>query len=277
MSQNFTKLFAGITDSTVWAEPDRTRIVWITMLAMADQFGRVFASVPGLAHRARVPKDDTSVALKAFLSPDPDSRTKDYEGRRIETIDGGWRLLNHGKYREMRSEVDRQEQNRLAQARWRVKQRSSAGISNSKQSKPRSAQAEAEAEAKEPSPPSGAPVAARASKRCPPDFVVTADLQQWARSDVPLVDTGRETEIFRDHTWRTGISDWQAAWKNWMRKEQKRLAEKKAPQAVESTYRREKRERAEELTAGLASAKPPGYKPAPIVIEGETHVAIAEH
>lgn len=39
-----------------------------------------------------------------FLSPDKWSRTTDNEGRRIEPIDGGWRLLNHAKYRAIRDE-----------------------------------------------------------------------------------------------------------------------------------------------------------------------------
>lgn len=121
MTGTFTKLATSITESTVWCEPDRTRIVWICMLAMADQYGRVLGSVPGLANRARVPIEDTRIALDAFMSPDPDSRTKDNEGRRIEAIDGGWRLLNHAKYRDLRSADDRREQNKLAQRRRREK------------------------------------------------------------------------------------------------------------------------------------------------------------
>lgn len=74
------------------------------MLAMADQNGRVWGSIPGLANRARVPVDDARLAIDTFLGPDPDSRTSDFEGRRIEAIDGGWRLLNHEKYRAIRDE-----------------------------------------------------------------------------------------------------------------------------------------------------------------------------
>lgn len=98
----FTKLFSSITESTVWMEPANIRLVWITMLAMSDRLGRVWASVPGLAARARVPDEDCRKALKLFMEPDLDSRTKDNEGRRIEPIDGGWRLLNHAKYRAIR-------------------------------------------------------------------------------------------------------------------------------------------------------------------------------
>ncbi len=99
MSLTFTKLFSSITESTIWFEPHATRLVWITMLAMADRNGLVFASVPGLAHRARVTEEDCETALERLSSPDTKSRTKLHEGRRIAEVDGGWELLNHGKYR----------------------------------------------------------------------------------------------------------------------------------------------------------------------------------
>jgi hypothetical protein len=107
MSVTFTKLFSSITASTVWCESSDTRVVWITMLAMADKHGRVWASIPGLAKEAAVPLAACRVAIDKFLSPDPDSRTKVKEGRRIEPIDGGWRLINHAKYRAIRDEEER--------------------------------------------------------------------------------------------------------------------------------------------------------------------------
>ena len=142
MSVTFTKLFSSITESTVWCEPDSTRITWITMLAMADRGGRIWASVPGLAGRARVSVKACREALKCFLSPDPDSRTKEFEGRRIEEIDGGWRLLNHAKYRELRDEAERQEYQRTWISRKRRLSKSTVD-----QSRPPSTYAEAEAEA----------------------------------------------------------------------------------------------------------------------------------
>ena len=45
----YTKLFNSILASTVWSEPNETRIVWITLLAMADKNGIIEGSVPGLA------------------------------------------------------------------------------------------------------------------------------------------------------------------------------------------------------------------------------------
>ncbi len=104
MSMAFTKLFSSITESTIWVEDDQTRILWICMLAMADKHGRVWGSIPGLANRARISVDATRAAIQKFLGPDADSRTPDNDGRRIEQIDGGWRLLNYEKYRDVRDE-----------------------------------------------------------------------------------------------------------------------------------------------------------------------------
>jgi len=120
---SFTKLFSSITESTIWVEPSSTRIVWITMLAMADRHGRIAASVPGLANRAVVPLIDCQVAIDALLSPDRYSRTPDHEGRRIEVIDGGWRLLNYTKYRDMKDEESVKEAKRQYMARRRAKER----------------------------------------------------------------------------------------------------------------------------------------------------------
>lgn len=149
MSRTFTKLFSSITESTVWCEPLATRIVWITMLAMADRKGRVWASVPGLANRARVTVEEAEAALARFLAPDHYSRTTDHEGRRIEPIDGGWRLLNYEKYRAIQDEEARHE---YKQAWDRTRRHHPTNPTNPTESdnlRLRPTQAEAEAEAEE--------------------------------------------------------------------------------------------------------------------------------
>ena len=119
----YTKLFNSIITSTIWSEDDKTRIVWITMLAIADKNGEVQGSIPGLARIAGVGVEDCRASINKFLSPDPDSRTKDDEGRRIEEIEGGWALLNHRKYREMATDADRAEQAAIRQQRARDKKK----------------------------------------------------------------------------------------------------------------------------------------------------------
>jgi hypothetical protein len=112
MGYTYTKLFSGLTESTVWIEPYATRVLWVSMLSWADQHGRVFGSVPGIARRAGIQLEECEAALASFMAPDHHSRTTDHDGRRIEKIDGGWLLLNHGKYRAMRDDDARREYQR---------------------------------------------------------------------------------------------------------------------------------------------------------------------
>ncbi len=111
--RSFTKLFSSIVDSSIWTEDNATRIVWVTMLAMADQHGYVGASVPGLAGRARISIEETLAALQKLSSPDPFSRSKEHEGRRIREVERGWLLLNYQRFREARDEEVRREYERL--------------------------------------------------------------------------------------------------------------------------------------------------------------------
>lgn len=95
----FTKLDSGIVDSSLWAEPAETRVVWITLLAKCDKTGYARLSESGLQRASNVPMPAVRIALERFQSPDTDSRTPDNEGRRVEKMAGGWHILNYEKYR----------------------------------------------------------------------------------------------------------------------------------------------------------------------------------
>lgn len=114
MEPGFTKIFESLLDSTVWQESKETRLVWVTMLLMKNRNHVVEASVPGLAKRAGVTLAECEAALERFRQPDPYSRTKDYEGRRIEDVAGGWKILNGEAYRQRMSPEER----RAYQAAW---------------------------------------------------------------------------------------------------------------------------------------------------------------
>lgn len=128
---SYTKLFNSIITSTIWTEDDKTRILWITMLALADKNGEVQASIPGLARVAGMSVADCEAAINKFLGPDPYSRTPDDEGRRIEAIPGGFALLNHGKYREMASRDESIEANAERQRRYRERVKRNASVTDS--------------------------------------------------------------------------------------------------------------------------------------------------
>lgn len=96
----WTKLFSSIVTSSIWCEDDKTFRVWVALLALSDQEGIVEGSVPGLANLCRLQPAEMRAALEKLASPDPDSRSPEFEGRRIKKIEGGWRLLNYEKYRQ---------------------------------------------------------------------------------------------------------------------------------------------------------------------------------
>jgi hypothetical protein len=115
----YTKLFSSIITSTIWGEDSDTKVVWITLLAMKDRNGEVKSTIPGLARLAGVPRECVDKAIAKFLAPDPDSRTKDFDGRRIQEIDGGW--IVHKKYCSEEDEKRAMTAERVA--RWRERQK----------------------------------------------------------------------------------------------------------------------------------------------------------
>lgn len=96
----FTKLDEGIVYSSIWSEALATRVLWVTMLAMADSNGFVSSSRSGLLRMANIPEADFDIAINILESPDKDSRSPEHEGRRILKCDGGWIVLNYKRYRE---------------------------------------------------------------------------------------------------------------------------------------------------------------------------------
>lgn len=130
----YAKLMSSIVTSSVWIEPHETFRVWVAMLALKDRDGVVRGSIPGLASLCRVSLDQCAHAIATFEAPDPYSRTKDFEGRRIEPIEGGWRVLNHDYYRDLESRARRREYNADWMRRKREAEKAAGGGVDSPQS-----------------------------------------------------------------------------------------------------------------------------------------------
>lgn len=142
----YTKLFSSILASSVWRSSLEVKVLWITLLAMADKNGIANASIPGLASMAGLSIETTEECLEELLSPDKYSRTTANEGRRIEAVEGGWRLLNHAAYRSKMGADERREYLRIKQAEFRAKRK--LGVNNGSGMSTPSTHAEADTEAK---------------------------------------------------------------------------------------------------------------------------------
>lgn len=121
----FVKLDCGILDSTLWVERE-CREIFITGLLMARPrefsepiaqievnstnftgweappgwYGFIEAAGPGIIRRAGVELAAGLAALDRLGEPDPESRTPDFEGRRMIRVDGGYLILNFDRYRQ---------------------------------------------------------------------------------------------------------------------------------------------------------------------------------
>lgn len=138
----FVKLDTRILQSTLWFERD-ARELFITALLMAEPreilepvpqlkvdaieetgftvppgwYGFVPAAGVGIIRQAGIDRDPGIKALTELGSPDQESRSAEYGGRRLVRVNGGYVILNYIKYRER--DVTSADRNR----RWRQKQR----------------------------------------------------------------------------------------------------------------------------------------------------------
>lgn len=152
----YAKLFTSIYQGTLRGK-SHALLVFTNLLAHADSSGEVDIHPRAIAEEVGLCVEQVRVALDLLEAPDEESRSPEMDGRRLVRLDEhrawGWRIVNYRKYRAIRNEEDRKEQNRVAQERWREKKRvsqdkpASAEPKQEKPRKPESAQAEAEAEA----------------------------------------------------------------------------------------------------------------------------------
>lgn len=92
-----------LLSSSVLAEGPDVVAIWALLMASADRDGVSVITSPFVASVLRISDERADAAFKVLLSPDPKSRNKDAEGRRIVPVDGGWMLVSHAKYRQSAS------------------------------------------------------------------------------------------------------------------------------------------------------------------------------
>lgn len=107
INRGFVKLDTGIVDSSLWFQDHDVLRVWLAFLAKADKTGYVRVASKAMAHLCMVSTERLEAIVAILEAPDEGSRTPDHDGRRIESVDGGWRILNYQKYRESGGSTER--------------------------------------------------------------------------------------------------------------------------------------------------------------------------
>lgn len=99
----YTPVFDSVFHGTLCGKWP-TLPVWLTILPMADRNGHIDMTYQAMSALTGWPIDLLKQAIAELMAPDPESRSDENEGRRLELIDAhrswGWRVVNHGKYRE---------------------------------------------------------------------------------------------------------------------------------------------------------------------------------
>src|SRR5215469_16754263 len=97
----YSKLFASVVHSSLWCEQDHVRLLFITLLAVADRDGHCWGSRSGFERLAMLDRKACSKRnpWSVVMSPHKDSRDRlrnpENEGRRLREIPGGFEIINY--------------------------------------------------------------------------------------------------------------------------------------------------------------------------------------
>lgn len=146
----YAKLMGRITESSLMEEPIVIRYVFMMLLAVADPKGYAIGTDVALARRLNISLQEFKDAVRALMEPDPDSNSKECEGRRVVESDGerGYFVVNYGKYRDTRNEEERREWMREYMRNYRGKSKSVNPVNLGKPCKPPLAKEEEDVDSK---------------------------------------------------------------------------------------------------------------------------------
>lgn len=107
---SYGRIHRAFFDSSIIETDLPTRFVFVAMIVLSDQHGRIDITRLALARRTNVSPEDVDRAIATLSEPDPLSRTSDYDGARIVPIDParswGWVVINKGQYRQGSADHD---------------------------------------------------------------------------------------------------------------------------------------------------------------------------
>lgn len=102
MRQQYTPIFAKVLASRLWALSPATRCVWLWLELRCDPEGYMCTDVAGVAIGAHVTGSEAREALEVLALEDADADPQDpHQGRLIERVPGGWRVLGFEEAREL--------------------------------------------------------------------------------------------------------------------------------------------------------------------------------
>jgi len=135
-------------------------------------------------------------------------------------VEGGWRIHDFEKHHPLRAEIEAK-QVALSEKRSQAGRKGAAKRWQTDGKGVASDSSETETET-ETSPSNEGENAPRRAHSISPNFSINANMRAWAAENTPLVDIDAKLPEFIDY-WRgvgKPLKDWEAAWRNGMRKQQ---------------------------------------------------------
>lgn len=85
------------------------RYTFVMLLALADPEGLVVGTDIAISRRLNMPTKLFAKCVKSLQQPDPDSNSKESDGRRLipSEAERGYQIVNYAKYRDLKSEDER--------------------------------------------------------------------------------------------------------------------------------------------------------------------------
>jgi hypothetical protein len=236
----YTPAFDSIYTGTLYGKWPAAA-VWASLLPLISPRGELSLSYEAIAGMTGWPMDLLRQGIAQLMEPDADSRTPAEEGRRLVLIDPskswGWRAVNHAKYRE-KARLQAKDSARTEgghDAERKRQERAEAGAETSPAGKsdqppqspgvprsPLASPSHTQTQTQTQTHPESERARARPAHHLPEDFELTP--QRRAVAEAEHLDPERTFAAFRDH-WRAASGqsarkrDWDAAWRNWCRKE----------------------------------------------------------
>ena len=196
----YVKMFSTIYDGSLTTRgPWQALVTFQQMLVLADRVGVCDMTRDAISRRTIIPIEIITAGIEALEAPDPDSRGDEHEGRRIVRLaahrDWGWQIANYEKYAKIRSSEERRDYMRNY-----MRERKEHAPKEFRERTPQ----------------------AHRGCRLPEDFYPDAAGLALATELGVVATTALAT--FRDY-WvaqpgQRGVKlDWQATWRNWIRKD----------------------------------------------------------
>jgi len=108
----YGKIFESIYDGTLGGDW-KALITFQQFIVLCDSDGIINMTPASISRRTGIPDEIIIAGIESLEKPDPGSRTENEDGRRIKLLDDhrlwGWIIVNHQKYRDLRTSDDRRE------------------------------------------------------------------------------------------------------------------------------------------------------------------------